>query len=206
MNHSHAMAQIEAKFNYDQNISHDDPKAVEKLNHKLEQLQKMQECFKAINAIVRKKISSDEKVKAITAFGVTETVALGILLPDFIGRVGIPRYALTNNNGVMKNVKDRLAKIKRVDTMEFAEKRNGVSIEVDKSENRIVVEFDFKPEKEVCEFMKKNGFRWAPSKGAWLAYINTWTLRQVKEVWKLVPQTEELADITANEMVEALSN
>ena len=41
----------------------------------------------------------------------------------------------------------------------------------DRDENRILVEFDGKPAPEVREACKRHGFKWAPSRTAWVRKI-----------------------------------
>ena len=84
-----------------------------------------QERYKAINAIIRKKISDEEKVEAIRALGSSETTARKLLLPDFAGRIGVPSYMLTNNLAEIKRLEARLAaereKLAVVETLAEAE-------------------------------------------------------------------------------------
>jgi hypothetical protein len=68
-----------------------------------------QEVYKAANAILRKKLSDDEKVEAIRALGTGETTARKLLLPDFAGRIGIPTSALQTNLAEIKRLEARLA-------------------------------------------------------------------------------------------------
>lgn len=196
---------IERLFKYENNIGHDDPKAEEKLRHKLKQLQDKQTMFKAINAINRKsKLSVQEKVSELVKLignDISRETALGLLQPDSIGRTGIASYELTNNNGVIKNVQDRLAKIKRVESMdEFDEEKHGVRIYIDKSENRIFIDFPSKPKQSIIDHIKGYGFRWRPSEQLWSGNIDGYRLRKAKEVWEMMEQ-----ELTPTEMVSALS-
>lgn len=214
MNNSQARTFLERLFPYPA-IGHDDPNAVKKLNDKLEKLQAKQELWKAINSIIRK--SSKEPVIAMTAIcklddRITQEVASGLLLPDFVGRVGIPSFELTNNNGGIQAIHGRLAKIQRVESMEeFSEIRNGVTIEIDKGLNRITLHFPFRPEQPICNHLKHCGYRWAPSKGMWLGNISKYRLQGAKKVWELVPQVQvvpeiiEIVDMTSEEMIAVLS-
>lgn len=68
-----------------------------------------QELFKAINAVVRRKISDDAKIEALGALGMGEKTARKLLLPDYAGRLGMPAYELTNNLAEIKRLEARLA-------------------------------------------------------------------------------------------------
>lgn len=222
MSTSQSTAFIERLFKYENNIGHDDPQAEQKLRHKLKQLQDKQTMFKAINAINRKsKLTIQEKVSELVKLignDISRETALGLLQPDYAGRTGIPSYELTNNNGVMNNVLERLAKIARVEAMpEFNEKRNGVHIYIDKDENRIFVDFKGKPSQEVINHLKHYGFRWRPSEKVWSGNIDKYRLERAKKVWEMVPQeptptfqeigqaVEENPDMSATEMIKLLS-
>jgi len=195
---------IERLFKYDPNIGHDDPQAEEKLQHKLKQLQAKQTMFKAINAINRKKSTIKEKVAELVKLignGIDETTALGLLQPDSIGRTGIASYELTNNNGVIKNVQDRLAKIKRVESMEgFDEEKHGVRIYIDKTENRIFIDFPDRPKQAIIDHIKSYGFRWRPTEKLWSGNIDGYRLGKAKKVWEMMEE-----ELTPAEMVDALS-
>jgi len=222
MSNSQSTAFIERLFKYDNNIGHDDPQAEQKLRHKLKQLQDKQTMFKAINAINRKnKLTIQEKVSELVKLignDISRETALGLLQPDYAGRTGIPSYELTNNNGVMNNVLERLSKIARVEAMpEFNEKRNGVHIYIDKDENRIFVDFKGKPSQEVISHLKSYGFRWRPSEKVWSGNIDGYRLERAKKVWEMVPQeptptfqeigqvAEANPDMSATEMINLLS-
>lgn len=222
MSTSQSTAFIEKLFRYDNNIGHDDPQAEEKLRHKLKQLQDKQTMFKAINAINRKsKLTIQEKVSELVKLignDISRETALGLLQPDYCGRTGIPSYELTNNNGVINNVLERLAKIARVEAMpEFDEKRNGVRIYIDKDENRIFVDFKGRPSQEVIDHLKHYGFRWRPSEKVWSGNIDKYRLERAKKVWEMVPQepmptlqeighvAEANPDMSATDMIKLLS-
>lgn len=79
------------------------------LEARIAQRTRNQELMKAINAVVRRKISDDAKIEAIRALGMGETTARKLLIPDFAGRLGIPAYELQNNLAEIKRLEGRLA-------------------------------------------------------------------------------------------------
>lgn len=208
MNNSQARNEIERRYHTHGTIGHDDPNAAEKLRAKLAKLQELQELYKAINKVIRSK--AEDKLTKLCELELTNEIAYGLLKPDHAGRVGIPSFELTNNNQNMKAIGDRLAKLQRVETMpEYEETKNGVTVRIDKALNRIVVEFPSKPEYKVTDHLKHSGFRWAPSKGAWLGNIATYRLNDAKKVFDMVPQIDpvpsEEQDMTADEMISLLT-
>ena len=151
-------------------ISSDDPEAVAKLKEKLEKLERDQDNMKKINALVRKNNQS-----GIEALGYTAEQAAAFFKPDFCGRVGFPSYALTNNNANIKRIKDRITELSKAAERVTIEKAgNGYKYVENTEENRVMFFFDSKPEKEVREILKKNGFRFSPSRdNAWVRQLNS---------------------------------
>ena len=49
---------------------------------------------------------------------------------------------------------------------------DGGRVEVNKEGNRLQIFFNDKPDKETRAALKSNGFRWAPSVGAWQRQLN----------------------------------
>jgi len=168
-------------------ISSDDPEAADLLQAKIERLEAKQAMMKAANRIVRKKNLSDEEkiAELVKAFGWKEETAVAVLTPDFAGRVGFPSYKLTNNNANIKRLKQRLSETEKRDGRETTNERHGdIGVTRNAEENRIQLFFDGKPEKEVRTFLKKNGFRWAPSNGCWQRQWNNageWAAKHVVE-------------------------
>lgn len=50
-------------------------------------------------------------------------------------------------------------------------------MEANTEENRLQIFFDHKPEEDVRSELKANGFRWAPSAGAWQRQLNDNAIR-----------------------------
>jgi len=120
-------------------ISSDDPEALDKLHEKLEALEAKREYIKAFNKEARKN-----------------------------GTEPAPWYELPYTGKAIKDVKDRIAKLEAIDDMpaeliEF----DGGEIESDPDTNRVMVRFDERQPDEVIDKFKANGFKWAPSVGAW---------------------------------------
>lgn len=157
-----------------QAISSDDPKAIEKLQLKIEQAQKKQEIMKACNKIVKnKKLSNDEKILKIMDLNLTSTIATKLLQPDYMGHIGFPAYAIQNNNANISRMKKRLESLKISEMAETKEKEyNGFKVVENVEENRIQLIFDYKPDYETRSLLKRNGFRWSHYNKAWQRHLN----------------------------------
>jgi len=152
-------------------IRQDDPEVIQKLEAKLAGLQKAHEVMKKANKILKdKKSSKSEKMLELASIGIKDPI--GMMIPDYAGRIGFPSYAITNSNGNMKSVKDRIEKMKKLQATEASEEDiNGVDVVVNTDIMRVQLIFPDKPSYEVRSKLKHSGFRWSPSNGAWQSYM-----------------------------------
>lgn len=182
---------ISAIIHGDKIIKSGDADAIEKLEAKIAKLEKYQTDMKAANAIVRKKkLTDEEKInQLIELLGIENGTAAKLLQPDFCGRVGFPDYALTNNGATIRTSKKRLEGLQRLAEQaatapieERTVKVNGIEI-IDNIEiNRVQIIFPGKPDADIRAKLKSNGFKWAPSQGAWQNYRSERALRIAQEV------------------------
>ena len=153
-------------------ISNSDEDAMERLKAKLEKMEKERELNNAINKIVRRKPKAEctpEKVEALKALNLSETLITEIFKPGFCGGVGIPAYVNQNLGGNIKRVKERIAELEQVKSVESdsIDLGDGVTVTQDTEAMRVYFEFPGKPSDEVRALLKSNGFRWTPSQGHW---------------------------------------
>lgn len=151
-------------------ISSDDDEATQKFQAKIDKAEKFHEIMKAANAIIRKKNLTDaEKAEQLEkAANVSNLTAQKMLEPDFVGRAGFPPYMLQNNNANIRRMKQRIQQIETTRATPAARVDfDGGYAEEDADANRLQVFFDEKPPVEIRAKLKANGFRWAPSVGAW---------------------------------------
>ena len=88
--------------------------------------------------------------------------------PDFCGRVGYPPYALQYNNANIHRVEGRLKELRDEKEKGMLETENKFFKIAENTETmRLQLYFDGKPDPEVRNVLKSNGFRWAPSQAAW---------------------------------------
>lgn len=168
-------------------ISSDDPEAITKLKEKLEGMIKNQELMKAANKMIKsKKFSDAEKVAKLVEIGFSEKIAIQLMTPDpWIKRIGIPAYKFANNNGNIKRVRDRIAHLEKLNSIKSSEEMFGdIRLVVNVEDNRVQIFFPSIPAEPVRKELKSSGFRWAPTVGAWMAYLNTYKIYQAKEMLK----------------------
>lgn len=157
---------------------------IQKLEYKLEDLIGVQEIMKAVNSICRKKnLTDDEKVKLIVEQGLSDVNARTMLVPKGrANKVGFASYKLTNNNANIRATRERIERLTKSENTETKEYK-GIDCEIEENhqENRIRLFFDGKPSEDIRTLLKKNGFKWSPSIGAWQNYINHSSMYFVKE-------------------------
>lgn len=169
-------------------ISSDDPSAVHQLQKKLEGLEEAQQRMKDANKIVRKAITDEEKISGMVALGLSEKAAKEALKPLY-GRPGFAQYQLSNNNAEIRRVKQRIK------DLEALASRTGQDEETEaytykecKLENRCMFIFEGKPDEQKRNILKGHGFKWSPTRGAWVRQLNANGLYAAKTVKKLLTE------------------
>mgnify|MGYP000834816037 FL=1 len=168
-------------------IKSDDERAIEKLEEKLEDMKKLQEDMKAANKALRlkdKEAGNDQ----LREMGYSEESIEELRKPDYLGRVGYPNFQLSNNNANIHRVEERLKRLKAVKERGSSEQEYKTFKVVENTEAmRYQIIFDGKPDAEIRTLLKSNGFKWAPSQGAWQRQITSngkWALKKVVEKLK----------------------
>ncbi len=162
-------------------ISADDPAAIEKLQKKLDGLERSQLIMKEVNAYYRKHGKLD---------------GCALLSPDQIEKLKAsmasswrsdPRpfesYQLTNNNAEIRRVKARIEQLSKQAQQDFS------GWEFDGG--RVQVFFDGKPDADTRAELKSNGFRWAPSVGAWQRQLTDNAIRAADRLECIKPLSGE---------------
>ncbi|WP_018305445.1 YodL domain-containing protein [Desulfitobacterium hafniense] len=152
-------------------ISADDPNAVQKLQEKLSGLEQSQETMKAVNTYYRKYKTLDgcthmppEQI---------ESVKEGMARSGRSDPKPFETWALSSNNAEIHRIKDRIQELThRTEIGNKGWQFEGGIVEANKVANRLQIFFDGKPNEEVRAELKSNGFRWAPSCGAWQRLLN----------------------------------
>lgn len=157
-------------MSYAKPIRAEDAHAVEQLQARIAEAERLQEKIKAANKIVRdKKQTDDEKVARLgSECAIPPDGARKLLRPDFAGRIGFANYELTNNAANIRRMQAR------VDALTKEGARPSVTVafpggrmEDNAEDCRVRIYHDEKPGPEVIQKLKANGFHWSPTNRAW---------------------------------------
>ena len=100
-----------------------------------------------------------------------------------------PSYALTTSNAAIKRVRERLEKLEAAKATKPVEvEYDGYTYKEDVELMRVQFFFDGKPDDETRSLLKSNGFRWAPSQGAWQRQLTENGIRAAKRVMEEIAQ------------------
>jgi len=159
-------------MSYNRAISANDPQAVEKLTERLNECKAYQETAKNVNAYWRKAGT------CVGAPGITDAEAAKLdskVTKATVSweRVPFSDYMLKNNYAEIKRLEKRIEEITRNQEVgfsgwEFFCGRAEANTEI----NRLQLFFDEKPNEVERNLLKANGFKWAPSQGAWQRQLN----------------------------------
>jgi len=184
-------------------ISSDDPNALAKLRDKLAKLEAWQESMKAANKIFKSaKLSTPQKTTALQEMGMTDDQIRKLAGGDFSGRIGYPSYKLTNNNGNMASIRDRIKRLEKLEGLETSEVSVGdVRIVTNAEANRLQFIFPGKPGEAIRAELKSHGFHWSPTENAWqrMLPVSDWTIRRITDL--IAPPKKE-ADIVCPDPAE----
>ena len=159
-----------------------DDDAIERLEEKLAELEALQVKMKEANKAIRLKDVEKGNAK-LKEMGFSDSNIQKLREPDFCGRVGFADYQLKNNNANIRTTKQRLENLKKVKEQDNSESEcEFFKIEENTEDMRIRLIFDGKPDADVRDILKHNGFRWSPKNTAWQRQLNNNGRYAVKRV------------------------
>ena len=101
--------------------------------------------------------------------------------------VPFPSYLLTNNNANIRRVRQRIEELSH--KAEFVGWTfPGGEVKVNEAENRLQLIFADKPDADTRQALKSEGFKWAPSQGAWQRQLNQNAIRAAARLDFLRPE------------------
>lgn len=158
-------------------ISSDDPEALDRLRAKLANLEAKRASYRDINAAIRKAQRAAAKAgaawepvaaAALVALGLPPAAAEELCKPDFAGRIGVAPYQLTNLGANIRTVQGRIVALERQAAEPEREPIDVGAVRIEEGDNRVKIYFPGKPPEAIRADLKRCGFRWAPSEGAWM--------------------------------------
>ncbi|CAP44115.1 DUF3560 domain-containing protein [Bordetella petrii] len=172
----------------DGGVSSDDPDAISKLMRQVEQLTENQERMKKSNQVIRKyKGDAEGQRRALLELGYSEESAQKLIAPDYAGRAGFPSFTLTNNNANIRRIGQRIKQLQAdQERAPVSIQGTGYAYAEDVEENRVMFMFEGKPDKSTREILKRHGFRWSPTRGAWVRQLNNAAIWQAKAVMQIL--------------------
>lgn len=188
---AHYAAKAERLAEDPQVISSDDPDALQKLRDKLDALKWKQEQFKLINNAYRQfKKKGAAALEMIEGLTDKSRTLIANWTPQYsFEKAPILPWMLSNLNAQIKTVEGRIAKMEAMEGKEDAEYTiNAVRIVESVTDNRIQMFFDGKPAPDTIAELKSNGFKWAPSVGAWMRNYSGLSIRLAKSIANSITQ------------------
>lgn len=186
-------------------ISSDDPNAPERMRQKIAELEQNRAVMKQANALIRR--AKGDKAKAIAALvgiGIAAAIAARVVEPDFAGRVGFADYQFTNTGTEIRRLQQRLATLEMNAAAQAAgEERQIGTVTLRESSNRTQLIFPGKPSDETRKRLKSNGFRWAPSEGAWQRHSSPQARDLAERIARELERERELVDGTRGQTEES---
>ena len=169
----------------DRPIMSGDEDAVERLKSNIEESEKLQERMKMVNVAIRKNLKTgpEAMLKAVVDVGFSPEAAAALTKREPGYEQGFPDYKIRNNGANIRRMKERLVALERAKAMPAKSiQGTGARVEDSPAENRVRLFFSCKPAAEIRERLKRGGWRWAPSVGAWSAYRNLNTIAMAAEL------------------------
>lgn len=144
-------------------IQSGDPEAVRQLEEKLARLEKDHSAMKAANAYYRKHKTLDG------CPGLTPELARQVNSFRADGAAPFSGYPMQLSLANIKRTRQRLEELKAAKSASPVEQETpaGVVYREDPDAMRVQLVFSGKPDADTRALLKSNGFRWAPSVGAW---------------------------------------
>jgi len=184
------------KAKNNKSISGDDPEAVTRYKSKLKKLKAVQAYMKAGNAYWRK----NKTMKGFAGFLDKEAELIDKKMKTaypWIQKSGpYENWRLRNNNAEIRRIKEKLESLDKLDstaaeTITF----KGGEMRVNEEINRVQFIFDSVPSEEVRAMLKHNGFKWAPSEGAWQRLRTENAVRTAKNLISILEKNENKGEI-----------
>jgi hypothetical protein len=148
-------------------ISSDNPDAVALLRAKLADVEADHARWKAA---LRPKLTREQRLRGEGPEIVERNLlAMGVpaISAEFIARMG-GGAQLSNRAAEARRVRERIATLEAAAARPARAPETFGDVEIREEDNRVCIEFPGKPDDDMRTQLKRAGFRWAPSMGAWV--------------------------------------
>ncbi len=157
-------------MSYKDPIRSDDPDAIEKLTGKLTACKERQEWMKEVNAYYRKHGTIRGMPRMTEQMAEKLEAEMKIVTWD---PMPYPRFQLTNNNAEIHRLEKRIDELSKAQTLGFEGwEFDGGKAVANTEKSRLQLFFDEKPDESKRTMLKRYGFRWTPTEGAWQRLLN----------------------------------
>lgn len=176
----------QGKWKNGESIDGADPLAGKKLQAKLDYLTEYQNNMKAANAYYRK----NGTMEGFSGFSEETNKNIDYRVKNSAyswEKKPFASYELSNNNAQIKATQQRLKDIEsqkaRASSGGGSSTFTGGKLVRNTENNRLQLIFDEKPSEEMRAKLKSNGFKWAPSQGAWQRQLTDNAERAVERIF-----------------------
>lgn len=168
-------------------IRSDNPNAIDLVRQNIAEREAKQALMKAVNEAYRAAVKDPEGEKALRLFAdlpPAGKLALRVFQPDGYYNMPYMSYSLSNNSAEIRRLKDRLTGLEREATKTTTETATnfGFTVRENVEACRLQLIFPGKPDSATRDVLKANGFRWAPSEGAWQRLLNNSARQSVEYI------------------------
>jgi hypothetical protein len=166
-------------------ISSDDPDAVDKLAEKLAGMERDRDDMKRINAHYRKHQTLDG-CPGLEADDI-ERMKRDMARDWRTNPKPFETFQFSNVSANIRRVKDRIKELQTAEAAADVEKKfDAYTYREDAAENRVMFFFPGKPDDATRAQLKRNAFKWSPSRGAWVRQLNNAGKYAAKVVMKAI--------------------
>ena len=157
-------------MSYNNPIRSDDPDSIEKLTGKLTACRERQEWMKEVNAYYRSHGTIRGMPRMTEQMASKLEAEMKVVTWD---PMPYPRFKLTNNNAEIHRLEKRIEQLKNERDVDFTGwKFDGGEAVANTEKRRLQLFFDEKPDEGKRTMLKRYGFRWTPTEGAWQRLLN----------------------------------
>lgn len=175
-------------------IDSDDPAAVRKLKDKIAQLERQASQWAAVNRAIgrtRYNLTEAQVRRARKRLGeldfLTPALVDAALKPDVMGQLGVPSYRLTNRRAEIRRLKKRLEQLSAQAVAEPLDETVG-DVRIAEEQNRVRTYFPAKPGQQLRAELKRAGFCWSPTAGAWQRKPSSRATYEARRIAQLAPR------------------